>query len=852
MKKSPFRSLSLAPLALVCIALVLASGARGDVPRTISYQGFLTDDAGAPLTGPVDITFRLFGQLADGTEAWSEVHQDVELDEGRFTVALGGFTAQGVDFSQQMFLEIQVGDEVLAPRLPMRSVPSAIRAATVDAGAVDTAALAAGAVTKAKLGDDLVGAGLAQNEDGSLKIALGKVDGTMLAAKAVTNSHVADTADIDPTKIAGTAVTLGGTEALTNKTLTNPVLQVRDSDFTIVDDDDPGYSVRLQLSAVGRASRLSRTLIVPDADGTLALESYVDAEIDGLATVAASGAYADLLGLPALQPVATSGEFSDIANMPDFARRDTANTFTAPASALSLAPVGAASDAVLLEVLDSSTRTGTQVFSVDAEGDVVAKSFTGRGYGLQGLRADQIMTGTVNVNRLPTIPSHKVVGFADIAISGDFYTLNDVPNFAERDAANTFTESDRAISLEPSHPDPDAVLLQVLSPDERLGSPVFAVDAEGDVFAESFTGDGSGLMQLNADSLTSGTVSLAVLPTIPSTMTSGFALIATSGSFLDLAAVPAFARRDEENAFTASIRAISLEPADPKADDPMLQLLGSTGERTGLGSPVFVVDAEGDVTATSVSAGTFDGDGAGLTDLDADKVTSGVLALAHLPSIPGSQIDPDAVVSGTIEDGTIVNDDIATDADIDFSKLNIPNGDITNNLLDFDSFDVSLGPNFMAGFRTSTSVQLGGTLDLSLDTANLAGDLAGWGLMAAGGSLAINLPELTPSLATSLPGKGLSHDANNDTIAVDLGDGLKLAAGNLVVPDVDDLTIEVDGGGKLAVKSVDSVPVVLDMAEPTVPKHGSLIYKDSVLQVFDDPDGVGGDPGVWIKVGTYQ
>ena len=78
MKKSPFRSFSLAPLALVCIALVLASGARGDVPRTISYQGFLTDDAGAPLTGPVDITFRLFGQLADGTEAWSEVHQDVE------------------------------------------------------------------------------------------------------------------------------------------------------------------------------------------------------------------------------------------------------------------------------------------------------------------------------------------------------------------------------------------------------------------------------------------------------------------------------------------------------------------------------------------------------------------------------------------------------------------------------------------------------------------------------------------------------------------------------------------------------------------------------------------------------
>ena len=104
------------------------------------------------LLPPVDVTFRLFGQLAEGTEAWSETHSGVQLDEGRFSVALGSVTALGIDFSVPMFLEIQVGTELLTPRLPMRSVPSAIRAATattVDAGAVDTAALAADAVTKA-------------------------------------------------------------------------------------------------------------------------------------------------------------------------------------------------------------------------------------------------------------------------------------------------------------------------------------------------------------------------------------------------------------------------------------------------------------------------------------------------------------------------------------------------------------------------------------------------------------------------------------------------------------------------------------------------------------------------------
>ena len=837
MKKSPFRSFSLAPLALVCIALFLASGARGDVPREISYQGFLTDDAGAPLTGPVDITFRLFGQLADGTEAWSEVHQDVELDEGRFTVALGGFTAQGVDFSQQMFLEIQVGDEVLAPRLPMRSVPSAIRAATVDAGAVDTAALAARAVTKAKLGDDLAGAGLAQNEDGSLKIALGKVDGTMLAAKAVTNSHVADTADIDPAKIAGTAVTLDGTEALTNKTLTNPVLQVRDSDFTIVDDTDPGYTMRLQLSPPGDRAN-GCTLTIPDANGTIALESYVDTEIAGLATVAASGDFTDLINQPAV--------FAHVAVIPgDSSPIPAPVDATGTDDTLTLEGVGP------IALSTSAARAGAPNVTIGLR----------LGYGLEvdfkkQLRVyvddDSIGFDDYDALTVLRVTADKLYGLATVAKSGDYADLNgapslaaiatsgtfsellDVPNFAELDAQNTFTAPDYAISLAPTGATENAVLLEVISQEERAGLSVFTVDAEGDVLAASYTGDGSALTNLTAGNMP------------------GLATIATTGSFLNLAAVPAFARRDQENAFTASIRAISLEPADPKTNDPMLQLLGNPGVRTGLGSPVFVVDAEGDVTTTSVMAGTFKGDGAGLTDLDADKITAGVLALAHLPTIPGSQIDPDAVVSGTIEDGTIVNDDIAAGAGIDFSKLNIQSRDIANDLLEFDFFNVDFGPNFVYGSRASMSVPLGDTLYLSLDTVNLAGELAGWGLMAAGSSLAINLPELEPSLAASLPGKGLSHDTTNDTIAVDLGDGLKLAAGNLVVPDVDDATIEVDGGGKLAVKSVDSVPVVLDTAEPAVPKHGSLIYKDSALQVYDDPDGPGGDPGVWIKVGTYQ
>ena len=116
-----------------------------------------------------------------------------------------------------------------------------------------------------------------------MKIALGAVDGTMLADDAVSDQHVADDADIAPTKIAGTAVTLAGAETLTNKALTNPTLQIRDSDLTIIDDGDPGYTMRLQLSPPIDRTAGSCTLTMPDADGTIALEGYVDAEIAKLA-----------------------------------------------------------------------------------------------------------------------------------------------------------------------------------------------------------------------------------------------------------------------------------------------------------------------------------------------------------------------------------------------------------------------------------------------------------------------------------------------------------------------------------------------------------------------------------------
>ena len=1104
MKKSPFRSLS--AVFLACSALLLAASAGADVPRTISYQGYLTDGAGQALTGPTAITFRLYEALEGGEALWAEGHGAVELAEGRFTVALGSVTALELDFAEPMFLEIQVGNEVLAPRLPLRSVPYAIRAATVADGAVTNISLAPGAITKDKLAAGLAGAGLAQNEDGSIRVAAGGIDGSMLADGAIRDQQVAADAAIAPAKIEGTAVTLEGAETLANKTLVNPVVQVLDTDLLIADAEDQSYGVRLDVVPGRRSSPTNQVLALPDQDGTLALQSDVAAAVDSLATVARTGLYSDLGGTPTLSPVAstgsfadltglpgiftrvtvlpggeypvppnvealnqddtltfeaegpialstvgprtsnsrvtiglrtgaglsvnedlvldvgvdqltigmdegnnlqvvevpaervtglatvatsgsypdlanrpaladiaTSGSFADLADVPAFAELGTANRFAAP-GAITLAPTEPAEDMVLLEVLQSigigRPIIENSVFSVDAEGDVIAASYTGSGAALTDIDADNIAAGTIALARIPAIPAANVTGLADVATSGSFEDLPDVPDFARRDQENVFTASARAILLQPSVADADAPMLQLMSAvpaRSGTGEPVFSVDAEGDVTAASVTagtffGDGTGLTMLDASALASGTVPVDALPyDIPAAKINGLATIATSGSFEDLSDVPDFARRDEGNVFTASDLAISIEPAAAAADAPILRILDGGvrgepvfsvdaegdvtaasvtagtffGDGTGLtmldasalasgtvpvdalpydipaakinglatiatsgsfedlsdvpdfarrdegnvftasdlaisiepaaaaadapilrildggvrGEPVFSVDAEGDVTAASVTAGAFFGDGAGLTMLDADSIVSGTLAPERLPAnIPGNLLASNTVASGAIEDGTVMNDDIAEAAAISFGKLDIQAGDISNELLANDSFVVTVSDSLLSA---SSSVALGGVLELSIDRTDLASNLAGFGLTASLGVLSVDDAALVPAMASSLPGAGLMQDIANDTIAVNPGDGLAIDGANALVPNVDNETVEVKDG-QLAVKALAGTPIILQTTFPDTPKNGSIIFLDGALQVYNDPDGDGPEAGAWIKVGTYQ
>jgi sugar lactone lactonase YvrE/uncharacterized protein YqcC (DUF446 family) len=211
-------------MAVVAAAMIWGVEAWA-IPATLQYQGYLSDVGGAPVTGVLRVVFRLY-EDADAavapTALWEEVHDSVTVTAGKFTAILGAaspFEAAGVSFDRALFLELEISLEKLQPRLPLHSVPYALKATGVVAGGITAPMLAEGAVQPGKVHVSLAGQGLAVSPTGALRVASGGITADLLADASVSDRQVSPTAAIAPAKIAGTAVTLADGQTLTNKTL---------------------------------------------------------------------------------------------------------------------------------------------------------------------------------------------------------------------------------------------------------------------------------------------------------------------------------------------------------------------------------------------------------------------------------------------------------------------------------------------------------------------------------------------------------------------------------------------------------------------------------------------------------
>jgi hypothetical protein len=131
--------------ATLFICIVTGETLYAQIPRTLSYQGVLTDAAGKPRPNPsYQFTFRLYDVATGGTALWTE-QKTLSVNNGLFATALGDQVAFGaaVKFDRQYWLGIQVGNEPeLSPRIALTSVGysmNAVRADTADIALLGTA-----------------------------------------------------------------------------------------------------------------------------------------------------------------------------------------------------------------------------------------------------------------------------------------------------------------------------------------------------------------------------------------------------------------------------------------------------------------------------------------------------------------------------------------------------------------------------------------------------------------------------------------------------------------------------------------------------------------------------------------
>lgn len=104
------------------------------VPRTMSYQGFLKDAGGQPVTDTLEITFRIYDVELGGSALWTEAVADISIIEGKFTAVLGETLPINLSFDVDYWMSLQVEGDALemTPRLKLHMSSYAARSDTSE------------------------------------------------------------------------------------------------------------------------------------------------------------------------------------------------------------------------------------------------------------------------------------------------------------------------------------------------------------------------------------------------------------------------------------------------------------------------------------------------------------------------------------------------------------------------------------------------------------------------------------------------------------------------------------------------------------------------------------------------
>lgn len=122
-----------ASVAAFFICLLFFTYAFGEIPQYINYQGYLTDDLGAPVPdGDYNIIFFIYDAPVDGTVKWASDRLTVAVQDGLFNQRLGPMLTSVFTQSSARYLAIRVEGEDIDARTQLISAPYAFHAFNSD------------------------------------------------------------------------------------------------------------------------------------------------------------------------------------------------------------------------------------------------------------------------------------------------------------------------------------------------------------------------------------------------------------------------------------------------------------------------------------------------------------------------------------------------------------------------------------------------------------------------------------------------------------------------------------------------------------------------------------------------
>src|SRR6478609_3101370 len=181
---------------LLIFLLTLSLKLVGQVPKTINFQGYLTDPSGTAIDAPspgLSMTFSLWDATpTGGNKLWEETWNGVIVVKGLYNVNLGETTPMSLPFDKIYYLEVKVGLQTLTPRI------------TLTSNAYSISSINASNITSGTLNGALVGSGI-----NASNITTGTLAGAVVGVGTNVQAYDADWDDLADGSLSGSNVGTG-------------------------------------------------------------------------------------------------------------------------------------------------------------------------------------------------------------------------------------------------------------------------------------------------------------------------------------------------------------------------------------------------------------------------------------------------------------------------------------------------------------------------------------------------------------------------------------------------------------------------------------------------------------------